>query len=200
MKEYPSISRDCRYGVPIYLFDKLDGSLIRAEWSRKRGFYKFGRRNGLLDDSNPILKRSVPLFEAKYAEPLSRLFRDARWMDGVAFMEFWGPTSFAGNHAETDTQDVTLFDVVHDKKGFLEPRDFLKMFDCVDHAKLLYQGNFTHPLEDQIKAEGMTFEGGVAKGSFESPGRPLMFKAKSQAWLDRLRPLCKDEAEFERLR
>ncbi|MFA6235129.1 MAG: hypothetical protein WC824_13225, partial [Bacteroidota bacterium] len=67
----------------------------------------------------------------------------------------------------------------------------------------LYQGNFTVPLEEQIRAgelKGMTFEGVVCKGSYVSPGMPLMFKSKSQAWLDRLRSICKDEAEFEKLR
>jgi hypothetical protein len=44
MKTYPSISRDI-VGQPIYAFDKLDGSNIRAEWSKKNGFHKFGSRD-----------------------------------------------------------------------------------------------------------------------------------------------------------
>lgn len=204
MKDYHSISREPRYGVPVYMFDKLDGSLVRAEWSRKNGFYKFGRRNGLLDDSNPFLPQAKDLILTKYSEELSRVFRDERWQSAVAFFELWGPHSFAGNHDPNEKQDVTLFDVSVDKKGILEPRTFLRTFDGkVDHARLLYTGNFTHPIEDEIRAgtfEGMTFEGVVCKGSYVSPGMPLMFKSKSQAWLDKLRPLCKDEAEFDRLR
>jgi hypothetical protein len=40
MKEYPSIDREIRFGEPIYAFDKLDGSNIRAEWNKKRKFWK----------------------------------------------------------------------------------------------------------------------------------------------------------------
>ena len=203
MKDYHSISRVPRYGVPIYAFDKLDGSLVRAEWSRKNGFYKFGRRNGLLDDSNPFLVQAKDLILTKYGEELPRKFHDERWQGATAFFELWGPHSFAGNHDATEKQTVTLFDVSYDKRGLLEPRAFLKLFDGIDHATLLYSGNFTHPLEEEIRngtLEGMTFEGIVAKGSYVSPGVPLMFKCKSQAWLDKLRPLCRDEAEFERLR
>ena len=32
MKEYLSIGRKIRYGEKTYIFDKLDGSNIRAEW------------------------------------------------------------------------------------------------------------------------------------------------------------------------
>jgi hypothetical protein len=31
MKEYPSISREIHLGLSAYVFDKLDGSNIRAE-------------------------------------------------------------------------------------------------------------------------------------------------------------------------
>jgi hypothetical protein len=204
MKTYPSIERKPRYGAGYsYVFDKLDGSNIRAEWARKGGFTKFGRRNGLLDDSNPVLKEAIGLFQSKYAEDLSRIFRDQRWMKAIAFLEFWGPGSFAGNHAD-EPHNLTLFDVAADKKGILEPREFIKVFDSVDHAALLYQGNFNHEIEEQVRTsalEGMTFEGVVVKSTYASPGLPLMFKVKSQVWLDRLKGLCKgDEAMFERLR
>jgi len=44
MKSYPSIPGKHTNGIPLTVFDKLDGSNIRAEWSKKRGFYKFGTR------------------------------------------------------------------------------------------------------------------------------------------------------------
>lgn len=204
MKDYPTISRIVRYGVPVYVFDKLDGSLIRVEWSRKRGFYKFGKRHGLLDDSNPILRRAEQLFTKKYNAILSAAFKRERWQKAVAYLEFHGPNSFAGNHDESEQQTVTMFDIAHDNKGFLDPKTFLKFCgDEIEHAKLLYVGNFTHPLEEQIRngtLEGMTFEGVVAKGSYESPGMPMMFKCKSKSWLDKLHAKCETEEEFERLR
>ena len=44
MKSYASISsskKDFPIGENVFVFEKLDGSLIRAEWSKKEGFYKY---------------------------------------------------------------------------------------------------------------------------------------------------------------
>ena len=202
MKSYPSISGGVQYGTSVYVFDKLDGSNVRAEWTRKRGWAKFGRRNGLLDDSNPLLKARVPnLILDNYAEEMEKVFRKKRWDKATAYFEFHGPSSFAGNHDENEQQQVTLIDVAVPRKGILEPRTFLKLFDHLELPNLLHIGNFTRPMQQAVEAgdlEGMTFEGIVAKGSYVTPGRPLMFKWKSQAWLDALRSKCKTDAEFER--
>jgi hypothetical protein len=203
VKEYPTISPSKQYGVSVYGFDKLDGSNVRAEWDRKKGFWKFGKRHGLLDDSNPHLTLAESLIQDTYGSILGKIFKDERWTEATAFFEFWGSQSFAGSHVEGDDFRVTLFDVSVLKKGFLEPRAFLKLFKDVPHAGLLFQGNFNHEVEQEIREgrlEGMTFEGVVCKGACVSPGRPLMFKVKSQAWFDKLKDYCKgDEALFERL-
>jgi hypothetical protein len=65
MKEYPSIpsaadllARSNDYlGRPFVAFDKLDGSNIRAEWDRKKGWHRFGSRRRLLDASEPLRAR-----------------------------------------------------------------------------------------------------------------------------------------------
>ena len=45
MKQYETIPYYGDYlGPDIIAFDKIDGSNLRFEWSRKRGFYKFGTR------------------------------------------------------------------------------------------------------------------------------------------------------------
>lgn len=57
MKEYPSIPAaadllarpDAYLGQPFVAFDKLDGSNIRAEWDRKKGWLRFGSRRRLLE-------------------------------------------------------------------------------------------------------------------------------------------------------
>jgi hypothetical protein len=203
VKTYPTIPSAVQHGTYVYVFDKLDGSQIRAEWTRKKGWAKFGRRGGLLDDSYPLLSQEAPvLFMDKYAEALEKVFRKQRWDKAVVFCEFWGPNSFAGNH-EDETHDVTLFDVAFDKKGLLEPRKFLKIFGHLDHSTLLAQGNFTKEMQRQVTEgtlPGMTFEGVVAKGAYVSPGRPLMFKWKSAAWLDRLKDYCgENETLFRQL-
>ena len=203
MKSYPSISRVSQFGIPIYAFDKLDGSLIRAEWSRKqKKFIKFGRKNGLLDHSNPILLEAPEIIRRDYEDVLSRKFIEARWQNVVAFFEFFGFNSFAGNHI-SESHMCTLFDVSVDKKGLLEPRDFLQLFEDVRHASLLYHGNFNHELQNSVQngeLPGMTFEGIVCKGKYISPGMPLMFKVKNKAWLNKLRTKCgKNDSLFNEL-
>ena len=203
MKEYPTISRVLSRGESIYAFDKLDGSNIRAEWSRKKCFYKYGKRRGLLDHSNPSLLAAPDLIQTKYAGDLNERFRDCHWMEVIAFFEFWGPHSFAGSHEPTDQHTVTLIDVSVKPKGILVPRDFLKVFEGIDHAKMLYHGPFTGEFEQEVRKgslPGMTFEGVVAKGSLVSPGMPLMFKVKSDAWIARLKEKCgSDERLFNEL-
>ncbi len=161
MKKYPTIPREIRYGVDVCAFDKLDGSNIRAEWSPKKKFWKFGRRRGLLDHSNPILLRAPKLIQAKYADDLDHIFREQRWQRVVAFFEFWGRGSAYGQHVEGEIQDVTLIDVAIHRKGLLEPRAFLKAFKHVEHAKPIWQGRWNKATEACV-AEGtlpdVTFE------------------------------------------
>ena len=202
MKEYPTIPKVATK-ESVYVFDKLDGSNIRAEWTPKKGFTKFGRRHGLLDDSNPTLKEAPDLFMARYGDELSRRFKDERYELATAFMEFYGPNSFAGNH-EVEPHEVLVFDIHVFKEGILSPKDFLDVCAGLPTPNLLHHGVVTADVVEAIRNStmpGMTFEGGVAKGSFSQKcGGPTMFKLKSQAWFDRLRQHCKgDEKLFELL-
>lgn len=191
------------HGTPVFIFPKYDGSNVRAEWSRKRGWYKFGRRHGLLDDSNPILAAEAkPLMLDTYGDDLARVFWDQRWDKAVALFEFFGPNSFAGSH-EDEAHEVMLLDVSVHRKGILEPRVLRKTLKGIKLPPVLHQGNFTKPMREQVERgefEGQTFEGIIGKGGYKTPGRPMMFKWKTQAWLDRLRGVCGDDEEFERRR
>lgn len=201
MKTYPTITRDVQ-NVAIYAFDKLDGSNIRAEWSRKKGFWKFGSRKRLVGQDETTLGKAQSLILEKYADSLSNIFRGERWQKATAFFEFHGPRSFAGWHHDEDEHTVTLFDVAGDRRGILEPRTFLKLFEGLDHAVLLHTGNANQLFQDAVhhgELPGMTFEGVVCKGPWTSPGLPLMFKVKNHAWIKRLREQCKDDQLFEQL-
>jgi len=193
MKTYPSIDKRICPGKFLFAFDKLDGSNVRVEWTRKKGFTKFGRRNGLLDDSNPHLSESKDLILENYGDDLSRIFKDERYEKATAFFEFHGPNSFAGNHIDED-HVVTLFDVDIYRKGLLEPKEFVKLFGDLDIPKILHTGPVSTELIDSIKdgtLEGMTFEGVVFKGSWDKKsGRPLMFKVKNMKWIEKLREYC----------
>lgn len=194
MKTYPSISNKIDRHKKIYAFDKLDGSNIRAEWNPKRGFYKFGSRTQLLTNDS-ILYRSKGLIEDKYGEALNKIFHEQKYKKAIAFFEFYGPSSFAGSHNATEDQTVTLFDVSYDTKGLMEPKSFLKLFDNkVEIAQLLYEGYPDQGFLEQVingTLEGMTFEGVICKGSYVSPGRPLMYKIKNEDWIFKVKETYK---------
>lgn len=201
MKKYPSISKKIDATVEIYAFDKLDGSNIRAEFSQKRGFYKFGTRKCMIDESHDSFGEAVNLIRSKYESDLAVVFKKQRWEHVVCFFEYYGPNSFAGFHEDYDEKTVTLFDVNVYKKGFLAPQDFLKYFGHLDIAKLLYHGNpnpsFIRSVENGELSD-MTFEGVVCKA--QKKKKITMFKVKNRAWLDKLKNRCgEDEKLFTQL-
>jgi hypothetical protein len=204
MKSYPSITKEINSNVHIWAFDKIDGSQIRSEWNTKKGFYKYGTKNQLIDSSTKPWGRAIQLINDKYGEDLGMVFKEQKWRDVICFFELHGPSSFAGTHNFNENMTVTLFDVNPYKQGILEPRDFLYFFVHLDHPKVLYEGRVTSSLFDRVKQStlpGMTFEGIVAKGASQNNAQmPIMFKIKSQAWLNKLRTHCDgNETLFESL-
>lgn len=127
MKHYPSIQKEPIRGINIFAFSKYDGSNIRAEWSRKRGFYKFGTKTQMLDASHPVFGEAVDLIGSSYSENLSKIFVDGRYENTVCFFEFFGPNSFAGHH-EVEDHRVVLTDVSVLRKGFMGPGEFIDTF------------------------------------------------------------------------
>lgn len=122
---------------------------------------------------------------------------------GVFFFEFFGPSSFAGFH-DTEPHDVVLFDVNIYKKGLLEPKVFIDLFEKLHIPDVLHYGNPTDEFIKSVKdgtLPGMTFEGVVCKAkNKKKPGLPFMFKIKNAAWIERLKIKCgKDEAMFYEL-
>ena len=197
MNEYPSIEARPR-NEPVYAFDKLDGSCVCLEWRRGKGVVKFGRRHGLLDDSTPILKRAIPLMQA-LEDSLGRIFKKEQWDKATCYFEFFGPSSFAGNHNPEEEQKVVLFDVEVDKRGIIDPRTFVKLFaDRVETPSLLYVGNCNQIFVEEVQRgalEGMTFEGVVCKTTSGE-----RWKVKNRAWIERLKQFCAgDEKPFQTL-
>lgn len=202
MKSYPSIPTKIRADVPIYAFDKLDGSQIRAEWTAKSGFHQFGTRKRALDESHPWLGEAIALVRDKYEAEVGRVLAARKVREALIFLEFLGPGSFAGRHVE-EAHDVVLLDVAVFGRGLVPPGEFLAMFGHLHTARLLYQGQVTREFVAAVRSgtlAGVSSEGVVCKGAEHERHKPVMFKIKANAWLDRLRDVCAgDEALFGEL-
>lgn len=199
MQTYPSIPK-ITSSAPVYVFDKLDGSNIRAEWTRKNGFTKFGTRTRLLDRTEKPLGEAVTLFEENYSDILSERLRKARLQKATVFFEFYGENSFAGKH-EVEPHELTFFDVHEYKQGIMPPKEFLSLMgNSLPFPRLLSSGTrVNQDLIQKVKTStltGMTFEGVVCKGGYDKHGNLSMFKIKSDAWLQRLRTYCKEDEKM----
>jgi hypothetical protein len=200
VKTYPSISYATNCHLPIVAFDKLDGSNIRAEWTSKKGWHKFGTRHRLVDATDLIFGQVPKLVTEKYGESLGKALQDAGYDRAMCFFELWGPSSFAGMHDLKEQLTVTLFDVAPFNQGIMMPDRFLKLFGHLDHAPVLYQGQCTEDFIEQVRSNtlpGMTFEGVVCKATNDKKTKmPVMFKQKSRAWLDKLHAYCGDNHDL----
>jgi hypothetical protein len=190
---------------PCIAFYKYDGSCIRAEWSRKGGWNKFGSRHVLLDVNHPQLGGAIPLFLKTYADDLERVIKKNKLFRGVqtvtVFCEYYGPNSFAGLHEANDDMAITLFDVNLHKKGLLTPRDFLKSFGHLDIAEVVYEGNFGPEFIKDIRdgkypvGEGVVAKG-VRAGKKNQQHGIWMAKAKTKWWMDTLKQKSRESAAF----
>jgi len=212
MKAYPSIDRATGMTfqeIPnAYVFDKLDGSNLRAEWSRKhKQWTKFGTRTRLFDASDWQFGRAIKIFIQTLAEPLTKIAVDQRWEKVVVFTEHWGPSSFAGWHHDEQNRPfdpdelmhVDLIDVAPYKQGMLGPATYLKLFEGLPMAKFLGRFNWTRGFVERVwkgEIEGVTFEGVVGKAGHGKTHDIVMAKAKTQAWVDKVKArYTSDEAE-----
>lgn len=198
MKAYPSIPHYNKgyFGEPCYAFEKLDGSNIRAEWSRKSGWNKFGSRSQMIDASHDQFGEAVRLFEKKYASDLAKVFKRCyREVDNfVVFLEYFGPNSFAGVHDPNDKMDLILFDVNKFKQGLIPPKEFVNKFGHLHIPRIIYQGNYNQELIWNVQDSDLN-EGVVCKGVRKK--LIWMAKIKTRYWLNRLKEV-KGETELVR--
>jgi hypothetical protein len=211
MKQYPSIL-DSSQGPhdQCYAFVKYDGNNVRAEWSRKTGWYKFGNRHTLFDDKTPCYGPAIPLFFNKYADELEKVFKSEKFFFGVqsvtVYCEWFGAKSICGMHLPDDPHDLVLFDVNPHKKGFLAPKPFTDMFGHLPIAEVVYHGNYGEWLIDVVRNEKIDItskyairsdvpEGVVCKGTGRmlrgSSTNPWQCKIKTNRYREALKELYK---------
>ena len=202
MKTYPTIRyfQPFDVGKNITAFQKLDGSNIRAEWNRKRNFYKFGSRNHLISESDVPFGEAVRLIREQ-EEELNKILLSTKMESAVCFFEFWGENSRFGQH-QKELHHCTLIDISLFKKGYLVPGEFIELFSKT--APVLYQGLLSESFVQSVKdgtLEGLGSEGVVCKGALDKKtGQPFMVKLKRQSWFDDLKKFCGgDEKKFKEL-
>lgn len=191
MKQFPSIPNAVGFvGQPCIAFYKYDGSNLRFEWSRKSGWHKFGTRTRLFDHNDPEFGSAIPLFQETYGVDLEtlfkkdKLFRNAQSI--ICYAEFFGPSSFAGQHKADEPKELMLFDVNVHKHGILGPREFLDSLGHLKVAKVIYQGILTQGFVNQIRNGEFPElrEGVICKGG--SAHKLWMCKIKTMAYLEEL--------------
>lgn len=203
MKSYPSIPRKVNFKLKYIAFDKLDGSNIRAEWSKKKGFYKFGSRTQLLSEQQVALYPSIELIKEKYEENVTRMFNNMGHDRGICFFEYFGPNSFAGSHTDpVQNMNAVLIDINPYKKGIIEAEEFLEVTQGMEVPDVLHTGILDEEFVDSVKdgtLEGMTLEGVVVKAIGKKHN--AMAKIKSRIWLDKLKEYCNNDPQlFNRLK
>ena len=197
MKQYPSIRvADLDFSKSYYVFDKIDGSNVRVEWSKKAGFHKFGTRKVLLSE-NSIIAPAKDLVLAIGPE-LEKGMKELRVQQATFFFEFAGDESIAGQHRlMNDNKRVWLLDVDIYKQGMLDPKECLKHFEPL-MPKLLHHGtvdqNFLDSVADRT-LPGMTWEGVVGKAYGGRQKPLLMWKYKSRDWKDFVRAMYGDNCD-----
>lgn len=202
MLHYPKIpdARGCPGGKCL-AFDKIDGTNLHFAWDREFGWHAFGTRRdefpllplGIAEfhRAHPGLEEADRLFLALLAQPIEEVFRMhphfAQATACVAFAEYAGPNSFAGQHQPEDEKQLTLFDVLIQEQGLVGPFDFVERFGHLRVPRVVFRGRFTGKLTDDVRqgkydvAEGVVIKGG-------SGGEDLwMVKVKTLEYLDLLK-------------
>ena len=173
--------------MPCIAQVKYDGSNLRWEWSRKRGWNKFGTRTELFHPSHPLWGQAIPLFE-EIKDDIVRRVKESDWtLRGIeritVFTEFFGPSSFAGTHEENEPKELRLFDVYLFKKGMMPVKWFVENFgDAPYAAQEVYRGNLNKEFISDVRAgKYPVVEGVVAKGD------GFRVKIKTNAYLAKLK-------------
>jgi hypothetical protein len=193
-----------QFGKYCLAFDKIDGSNVRFQWNRKRGFYKFGTRNNLIDRNDEIFGPSIDIFLNKYSDDIERVFRKKyRSVDTfVVFGEFFGKNSFAGRHTN-EAKDVVIFDIHQYKRGIISPYEFVEDFGHLHIPDVIYTGPYTMDFVQSIRDNKHNLkEGVIVKGILKTKNQKdevWMVKVKTKEWLQRVKELHGERALLEEL-
>jgi hypothetical protein len=209
MKTYWSIPgpKDTHGGACI-AFYKYDGSNLRFEWWRKLRSYRFGTRYQVVTPDHHHWGPAFPLFQDTMAEDFEQVFRDnpvyQRIERATVYCEFFGPSSFAGQHNWGEPKELVVIDVSIHKRGIVLPADFVSHFGHLRIAEVVYEGPFDRKfVEDVRTGQYMDGEGVVAKGIKLGKNKSAqhglwMSKVKTKAWLDELKRRAEESDDLRK--
>ena len=219
MKHYDSIPRiqddGTLNGDMVWGYNKLDGQNFCATYNVKKDKWgPFGSRTVTVDERSEQFGNTVSYFLNKgYEDILSiKVIQNKGKGDifnGVEevtfFFEWYGNNSFAGKHEEGDEMHLALIDVFIKKKGYIEPKEYERIFrnTSIEMPDLIYKGPLDAEIISKIQnndwtQEGCEFpnvkEGVVFKRSTLMKGqrRPSV-KVKTKWWLDKLHSMYSEE-------
>jgi len=207
VKQYPKTEYHNKgiYDSRVIAWDKLDGSNLRFEWSHKRGFYKFGTRNVMIDVNDDNFGKAIPLFLDKYGDSIPRVFVDRyrKVENFVVFAEYLGENSFAGYHDPTDIMDIVLFDVNQYKRGFVPTWEFLNNFGHLHIPTVIYDGLYTPEFVQDVRKNKFGLrEGVMCKGVTKNKANKeetWQVKVKTNDWLQKVRNKLGDKGLLDEL-
>ncbi len=195
LKQYPSIPgrNQAPIGEKCIAFKKYDGSNLRFEYSRKKGWYKFGTRKRLFDKTDRAFGEAIELFQKTLAPGLEAVFKKhfSHVKSFLVFAEYFGAKSFAGKHLLADPKELVIIDIVRDRSGFFDPEDFLKYFGHLKVAEVVYEGRLTQDFtQDVFDGKYDVGEGVVCKGGIRH--KLWRCKIKTKAYRERLKRTHKE--------
>jgi len=192
MKDYGSIPKVLAefVGRECIGFKKYDGSQIRSEWSRKKGWHKWATRGHLFDKTDVTFGCAIDAFSSQDLVAKAIVDNYPKVESAVAFMEFVGPHSFAGIHdpvvlkvEHNDPKKLILFDVNVHKRGLVSPEDFVNIFRHCCSAEVLYQGKLTEEfIKDVREGKYPADEGLVCKGLLKPDNLHSRWQCKIKTW------------------
>lgn len=219
LKHYDSIPRIQDYtslnGEMVFGYNKLDGQNFCVTYRPKHKVWgPCGSRTRTVDENDEQFGTTVKWFNnSNYKAILENVVANNRGkkqvFNGVEemtfYFEWYGENSFAGRHQEGDEMHLALIDVFIKKKGYIEPKDFEKIFrpTGIEMPYLIYVGALNSDIIGRIQNEDWTEhpndfplvkEGVVFKRSTLLPGqrRPSV-KVKTKWWLNKLHSMYSEE-------
>ncbi len=150
------------FGEYVIGFYKLDGSNLVARYDvRAKKFTTFGTRKTIIDETHPDFGIGITKIK-NWEEAIVKIVQNNKGKRDVFnsidelyfYFEFGGKNSFAGFHDINDEKEAVLLSVFMKKKGYLPPREFIKIFGNNDTIKIptvYYDGILTKDIITEIK-------------------------------------------------